>query len=177
MNENHLTASDVDLYAEEELAGPARAEMEKHLAICAACRVRVAPQRQIVSRLRGLPREDAAQDLAARVGTAVEFQGFQDRLRRSRLPFVVAAMFFSFIFLLWFGFQWVVALQVNGTLDFFSLLTSHPDVFSADSVDAAWALIEALPIGETALMLFALFMVILLVQQWMDTIHPRILNG
>jgi len=177
MNEHHLTADDLDLYVEGELTGSAVGELEKHLAVCAACRARVAPQRQIVGLLRALPREDAVQDLAARVGTAVEFQVFQDRLRRSRLPFVAAAMFFSFIFLVWFGLQWIVALQVNGTLDFFSLLTSRPDMFSAYSIDAAWALVEALPIGETALMLFALFMVILLLQQWLDTTHPRTLHN
>lgn len=177
MSENHLTARDLDLYVEEELDPSARVEVEEHLAGCDGCRRRLASARQFVRHVRAIPRESAAPDLVPRVQAAVEFQVFQDRLRRSRLPFLAAAMFFSLVFLVWFGFQWIVALQVNGTLDMFSLLASRPDLFSDYSIDAAWALIEALPLGETALMLFALFMMILLLQQWTETIHPRPLHS
>ncbi|MDE3088109.1 MAG: zf-HC2 domain-containing protein [Chloroflexota bacterium] len=173
MGAEHLKTSDLERYAEKTLDDRARAEVEKHLTECAGCRARLTRERQIEGTLRTLPRREPPRDLAARIGSAVELQVFQARLRRARLPFIVGAMCFSVLLMLWFGFQMIIALDENGTLDFFSILSSRPDVLSAYSVDAIWALIETLPLGEIVLTLFALFTVIVLAQQWVDTLRPR----
>ncbi len=172
MNDKHITASELDLYVENELTAPARAEMEAHLATCATCRAQVAFDQEMSRALRVLPRQEPPRDLAARIDSAVQVRVAQDQLRRARMPFIFAATVFSALLLVWFGFQLAVAFQVNGTFDFVSLLTSRPDIFSTDSIDAIWALIDAVPIGEIVLTLFALFTVIVLAQQWVETIRP-----
>lgn len=171
MNDKHLTLDDLESFVEDELDPRARAQVEEHVAECAPCRARLARARNLSRALYALPRRDPPLDLAARIGSAVESHVFQERLRRSRMPFIGAATFFSAVFLLWFAFQMVLAFQDNGTLDLISVLTARPDLFSLYSTDAIWAVIEALPLGETALTLFALFTVIVLAQQWVDAIR------
>lgn len=177
MNDEHLTASDLHPYVENELDEPARAEIEKHIRVCAPCRGREARERRLSRVLRTMPRQDAPRDLAARIGSAVEAHLFQERLRRSRMPFIAVAMCFSVLLLVWFGLQMIIAFEDNGTLEFVSLLASRPDVLSTYSIDAVWALIEALPLGEIALTLLALFTAFVLLQQWIDTVRPRTSYG
>ncbi len=173
MNDRHLTANEIDLYVEKDLGDRARTDTEGHLAGCALCRGRVARDQRLSSALQTVPRQEPPRELAARISSAVEAHVFQEQLRRSRMPFIAVAMCFSLLLTVWFAFQMVIALEENATLDFVSLVTDRPDVFSAYSVDAVWALIEALPLGEIALTLFALFTVIVLAQQWVDTIRPH----
>jgi predicted anti-sigma-YlaC factor YlaD len=173
MSDKHLTGDELDLYIEKELDDQARAEIERHLTDCAQCRGRLARDRRMNRALQTLPRQDPPRDLAARISSAVEVQVLQDKLRRSRMPFIFMATIFSLLLLIWFGFQMVIAFEENATLDFLSLLMDRPDIVSAYSIDAVWAVIEALPLGEIALTLFALFTVIVLAQQWVDTVRPQ----
>ena len=96
----------------------------------------------------------------------------QQRLQRARMPFITVATFFSLLLLLWFGFQMVIAFVDNGTFEILSLLSGRPDLFSTFFGDALWALLEALPLGEIVLTLFALFTVIVLAEQWVETVRP-----
>ncbi|MCL4395690.1 MAG: hypothetical protein M1482_12965 [Chloroflexi bacterium] len=169
----HLSREELDLYAEGELSGPRGEDRVRHLEQCRTCQARAANCRELIGALRALPREPASPELASRIAAAVDFQAFQVRLRRTRLPYVAAAMGLSLVLLVWFGIQTTIALQDNGTLYLLSLLTSRPEILSADTVDAIWACIEALPLSEGALLLSALFTVIVLVQQWIDAAHPR----
>ena len=173
MSDGHLDADDLNLYIDKELEQGARSRLDKHLANCALCRGRVAREERLSRALRATPRAEPPRDLAARISSAVQVHTVQEQLRRSRMPFIGVAMFFSVLLFVWFGFQMIVALADNGTLDFLWLLSNRPDVFSAYSVDAVWALVEAVPLGEIALTLFALFTVIVLAQQWIDTIRPH----
>ncbi len=173
MNDRHLTANEIDLYVEKDLDDRAHTDMEEHLAGCALCRGREAREQRLSSALQTVPRQEPPLDLAARIDSAVEVSVFQERLRRARMPFISVATCFSVLLMVWFAFQMVIALEENATLDFVSLVSERPDVFSAYSVDAVWALIEALPLGEIALTLFALFTVIVLAQQWVDTMRPH----
>jgi anti-sigma factor RsiW len=173
MLEQHLTVDDVERYVETELDAPVRAEMEQHLASCVMCRARVAHNRRVDAALRTLPRAKPPRDLAVRINAAVELRVTEERVRRGRVPLIAAATFFSFLLSLWFGFEMLVAFQENGALDLFSLFTSRPDVFSAYSTDAFFAIVEALPYGEIALTLFALFTVVVLAQQWAEAVQPR----
>ena len=172
MNDRHLTLDDLESYLDAEWDQRARARVEEHLAECAHCRARLARERELSRALSTMPRRDPPRELAARIGSAASARVFQERLRRSRLPFIGAATFFSAVFLLWFAFQMVIAFQNNGTLDLITVLTARPDLFSLYSTDAIWAVIEALPLGEITLTLFALFTVIVLAQQWVDAIRP-----
>jgi len=172
MSDKHLSADELDLYIEKELDEQARAELERHLADCAPCRGRFARNQRMDRALQTLPHQEPPHDLAVRIGSAVQVQVIQDRLRRSRMPFISMATIFSLLLMMWFGLQMVIALEENGTLDFLWLMRDRPDVVSAYSIDAVWALIEAVPLGEIALTLFALFTVIVLAQQWVDTIRP-----
>jgi predicted anti-sigma-YlaC factor YlaD len=173
----HISRDELDLYSEGELSGSRLEQVERHLEECRSCQARAANCREWVGELRALPREAPSPDLAPRIAAAVDLRIFQGRLRRSRLPFVAAAMGLSVLLVIWFGIQTVVALQDNGTLYLFSLLTSRPEILLADSVDTIWACIEALPLLQAVLMLSALFTVIVLVQQWIDTANPRTSTG
>lgn len=172
MNDKHLTANELDLYAEKGLDDRARVQIEEHLVDCARCRARLARDQRLSAALQALPRDEPSRDLALRIGAAAQAQVLQDQLRRSRMPFIVVATFFSLLLLLWFGFQMVVAFIDNGTFELLSLLSGRPDLFSAYFTDSLWALIEALPLGEIVLTLFAMFTVIVLAEQWVDTIRP-----
>ena len=172
MNDKHLTANALDLYVEKELDDDARTQIEEHLTKCVRCRRRLARDQWLGGALQAMPRAEPPRDLAARIGSAVQAQVLQERLQRSRLPFIVTATFFSLLLLVWFGFQMVIAFVDNGTFELLLLLSGRPDLFSAYFVDSLWALIEALPLGEIVLTLFALFTVIVLAEQWVDTIRP-----
>lgn len=172
MMDQHLTANAVDLYLEQGVDD--RASLDEHLAACALCRGRIARDQRIEGALRALPRENPPRDLTARITAAIELRVAQEQARQERLPFIAAATFFSVLLALWFGFEMLVAFQENGALDFFALISSHPEVFSAYSSDALFALIESVPISEIVLTLFALLTVVVLAQQWADAVQPRV---
>jgi predicted anti-sigma-YlaC factor YlaD len=171
MNNRHLTADILDAYLEQELDAPARVQAAEHLARCALCRRRLAREEELNRALHALPRREPSPELAARIGRAAETRVLQER-RRSRMPFIGAAAFFSILLLVWFGVQLALAFEENATFDLLSVLTTRPDLFSAYSTDAIWAVIEALPLGEIVLTLFALFTAIVLVGQWLETVRP-----
>jgi hypothetical protein len=89
------------------------------------------------------------------------------------MPFITIATFFSLLLLIWFGFQMVIAFIDNGTFEILSVFSGQPELLSAFYTDALWALLEALPLGEIALTLFALFTVIVLAEQWVETVRPH----
>lgn len=171
--QDHFTMTDVDLFVQQEIDAKILQGMEAHLATCPMCRGLVARDRQIESALLALPRAAAPRDLAIRITAAAELRIAEARARRERLPFIIAATFFSLVLSVWFGLQMLLAFQDNGALDFFSLITSHPEVFSSYSTDAYFALIESLPVSEIILTLFAVLTVLVLAQQWVDTIQPN----
>jgi predicted anti-sigma-YlaC factor YlaD len=171
MSENHLTANDIEQYVEN--AVDARAEIEQHLATCAQCRRRVARERRVDAALQTMPRAETPRELAVRISAAVELRVAQEQARRTRVPFIAVAMSFSLLLVLWFGMDAVLAFQESSALDFFTLFTDRPDLLSTYSFDAVLALIEALPISEILLTLFALVTAIVLTQQLVDTLRPR----
>ncbi len=173
MNDTHLTPDELELFAENEMDARTRVEIEKHVSECAMCRGNLEREQSLSRALRVLPRREPPHDLSARIGSAVQIHRVQEKLRRARMPFILVATGFSLLLLAWFTFQLVIALEDNGTLYLVSLLTSRPDVISAFAVDAVWAVIEALPLGEIVLTLFALFTVIVLAQQWIETVRPH----
>lgn len=178
--QDHFTTMDVDLYAEQGVDVKTLQRMKAHLATCPMCRGLVERDREIESALVELPRAMAPRDLVARIMSAAELRGAEARARRERLPFIIVATFFSFLLSIWFGLQMLLAFQDNGALDFFSLITSRPEVFSMYSADAYFALIESLPILEIVLTVFALLTVLVLAQQWVDIVQPNtsyLLNG
>lgn len=172
MFENHLTATDVEAYIENQTTPAARAAVEQHLAACAICRQHIAADRRLDAALRTISREPAPQDLAARIGANVELYQTQEQARRVRIPFLAGAMLFSILLVIWFAAELVVALQENGTVEFMTLLFDRPDLFSAYTVDAILAFAEALPMGELALTLFAILTVIVLMQQLLSSLTP-----
>jgi predicted anti-sigma-YlaC factor YlaD len=172
--ENHLTDPDVDSYVEQQMDCAERVRVDNHLAGCSACRSRVAREQRLEGLLRAMPRSDAPRDLSARINAAVDLRVGQERARRERLPLIILATFLSLIVTFWFGLQMLIGLQEEGALDLFSLVTSHPEIFSAYSTDAFFALAESLPILEMVLTLFALLTVIVLVQQWLDTTRTSV---
>ncbi len=171
MAENHLTSNDIELYIEKQMDDRARAAVQAHLGACPTCRARVAPNQQLDTALRSIARKNPPQDLAARISAAVELSVGQEQARRARMPLIAFAMSFSLLLALWFGFNMVIAFQEDGVLDFLGVFTSHSDL--AYSLDTLLALIEALPISEIALTLFALVTAIVLAQQLVDTGRPR----
>ena len=172
MNDKHLSDLELDHYVEKELDDRARAPIEQHLLICAQCRGLLAREQRLSADLRAQPREEPPRDLAVRIANAVQARVLQERLRRARMPFITVATFFSLLLLFWFGFQMVIALIDNGTFEILSLLSAQPDLFSTFFADDLWAILEALPLGEIVLTLFALFTVIVLAEQWVDTVRP-----
>ncbi len=170
--DRHLTALDIEAYIDEPPDKEVRAGMDAHLAACAVCRRRMAGNTRLNSLLQAIPRENAPRDLAARITAAVELRVAEDRARRERLPPMIAATCFSALVTLWFAFEMVVGLQENGAFDFVSLVTSRPEILSAYSTDAFWALVESLPLPEIVLTLFALLTVVVLASQLTEMVHP-----
>jgi anti-sigma factor RsiW len=171
MAANHLTSDDMEQYVEKQMGDRARAAMDEHLAACAICGARVARGQKLDAALHALPRARAPQDLAARISAAVEWRMEQERARRARMPLIAVALSFSLLLAVWFGLEMIIAFQDNGVLDFLAVFTSHSE-FSY-SPDTLMALIEALPLSEVGLMLFALVTALVLAQQLVDTIRPN----
>ncbi len=172
MSDVHLTDGEMELLLAEELDEPARLRTDGHIAACPACRRRVAQERRFEGGLSQLSRAEAPRDLAARIGAAADLRIAQEQRRRTRLPFLVAAMVFSILLTIWFALQILVAIQVDGAVEFLSLLANRPDVFSSYTGDALLALLESLPISEILLTLCAVLTVVVLAQQWVDTAQP-----
>src|SRR5512135_3102695 len=171
--QDHFTTMDVDQYVQQEIDAKTLHRLETHLATCPMCRGLVAREQRIESALLEMPRVAAPHDLMVRITAAAELRVAEARARRERLPFIIAATFFSLVLSIWFGLQMLLAFQDNGALDFFSLITSHPEVFSSYTTDAYFALIESVPVSEIILTLFAVLTVLVLAQQWVDTIQPN----
>jgi predicted anti-sigma-YlaC factor YlaD len=175
MNDQHLSDRQLDQYGEKDLDERARTQLEHHLENCVQCRSLVDREHRLIAVLRELPREELPRDLVVRIGNAAQARLSQERLKRARMPFITVATFFSLLLLFWFGFQMVIAFVDNGTFEILSVFSGQPDLFSTFFTDALWALLEALPLGEIVLTLFALFTVIVLAEQWVDTVRPRAL--
>ena len=173
MNGKHLTAENIELFIENESSERTSAAIGKHLAGCIICRMRVARSERIEDALLEMPREQPPQDLATRINAMIELHVAEMHARRAHLPFITLATIFSMLLVLWFGFQMVIALQENGALAFVSLFTSYPELVSAYSSDALFALIESLPIVEIVLTLLAILIVIALAQEWVTTLQLR----
>ncbi len=174
MDEKHLTAENVEQLIENELSAPARAAIDQHLTQCAECRGRVVRGQGMEAALRALPREQPPRDLVSRISALVEWRAAEARAARARLPLITLATLFSVVLALWFGYQMLVAFQENDALVFFSLFTASPEILSAYSSDALFALIESLPLVEIVLTFFAMVTVIVLAQQWVDAVQPRV---
>lgn len=172
MNDQHLSDHDLDHYVEKELDDRALSQIEEHLGTCVQCRALMDREQRLSAALRELPREQSPRDLAMRIGNAAQARVLQERLKRARMPFITVATFFSLLLLFWFGFQMVIAFIDNGTFEILSVFSGQPDLFSTFFTDALWALLEALPLGEIVLTLFALFTVIVLAEQWVETVRP-----
>lgn len=168
----HLTLFEIEEHNGQELRPEARAAADEHLAVCPLCQKRAVSDARLDGLLKGLPRDNAPRDLAVRITAAVELRVAEEKVRRDRLPLMIAATCFSAVATLWFGFQMLVSFQENGALDFVSLITSRPDVFSAYSSDAFLALLESLPIPEIMLTVFALVTVVVLALQLQETAAP-----
>ena len=172
MNDKHLSEHELDRYFEKELDERARVQAEEHLANCEHCRGLLAREQLLSTALRARPREQPPRDLAVRIGKAAQALAAQEQLQRARMPFITIATCFSLLLLLWFGFQMVIAFIDNGTFEILSLLSGQPDLLSTFFSEGLWALLEALPLGEIVLTLFALFTVIVLAEQWVETVRP-----
>ncbi|MEW5720833.1 MAG: hypothetical protein AB1817_19565, partial [Chloroflexota bacterium] len=97
----------------------------------------------------------------------------QEQARRTRVPFIAAATFFATLLAVWFCLELDVAFRENRVFDFWALFTSYSDWFSTDSLDALFALLEALPLSEIVLTLCALLTVGVLAQQLIESLRPR----
>lgn len=166
MSETHLTFDELERWNENQIDAGRRAQMEKHLAECALCRARVRYHQRLDTVLRALPRASVPTDLVARIEARVA----HEQGRRARLPFIVLAMLLSLLVALWFCIELGIALQENGILDFWTLLNSYSDQFSAELVIA---LLEAIPLTETLLTLCAFLTVGVFAQQLVETLRPR----
>ena len=175
MKDKHLSDRELDQYVERDIEDPARTQIEQHLEHCSQCRGLLDRERRLVAALRELPREESPRELVGRIGNAAQARLVQERLKRARMPFITIATFFSLLLLIWFGFQMIIAFIDNGTFEILSVFSGQPELLSAFYTDALWALLEALPLGEIALTLFALFTVIVLAEQWVETVRPRAL--
>jgi len=73
----------LDEYAEGELRPPRRSRVERHLADCERCRLRLQRLQEALKALSALPREQLPLDFAARVMSAVRLaQGLPERVGR-----------------------------------------------------------------------------------------------
>ncbi len=169
----HLTPLEIEQYAEQEVPATRRAAVDAHVAACDSCRAQATRHTRLTASLRALTRQAAPADLAARISTHVEQYLTQEQIRRTRVPLIASAMVFSFLLVLWFALEMIVAFQENGVLDFFTLYTNDPGLVSLYSWDAILALCETLPFSEITLTGFALITALVLAQQLVDTLRPR----
>ena len=172
--DKHLTADEIEQYIEKVLEDARRVELDQHLATCPACRVLVARDTRMNIALRALPYAQPPRELAAHIDAVIEARAAQEQARRTRVPYIAVATFFSTLLAVWFCLELEVAFQENGVFDFWALFTSYSDLFSADSWDALLALIEALPLSEIILTMCALLTVGVLAQQLIDSLRPRV---
>ncbi len=173
----HLTPSELKTYIERESEDVARATIELHLADCAFCRERTRRAERFETALREIPREHAPRELTERILAAVDWRAAQEQARRKRLPLVALATFFSLLLAVWLGAQMVIAFLQDDALEFFSLFTSRPDILSTYSSDALFALLESLPFVEIVLTAFAVLIAIVLAQQLMESVTPRVAHS
>jgi predicted anti-sigma-YlaC factor YlaD len=174
MADQHLTTIDIEQYVENQIDERSRAAIDQHLAACAACRARATKRQRIDSALRTIPRENPPLDLAARISATIEWRVRQSQQRRESTLLVAVATVFSLLLSIWFGIQVFVAFLENGGLDFLTLFTSHSEI--SYSPDALLALVEALPITEIMLTLFALVTARVLAASLVDAVRPRTLE-
>ena len=174
MFNQHLTASIIEQYVEKTLDDKQIVAIEQHLAACPACRACATRAHRVDAALHALPRTQPSSGFATRIGLAVEARVAQEQARRVRIPFIAIATVSSVLVALWFCLEVVIASQENGVFAFWALLTSYSDFFSADSLDALLALLEALPLTEILLMVCALLTVGILTLQLADSLraHP-----
>jgi len=173
MLDKHLTTLEIEQYIGKAMEDARRVELDRHLAACPACRARVARDTRMNLALRALPRVAPSRELAARIGAVVEARTAQEQARRTRVPYIASATFFATLLAVWFCLELGIAFQENGVFDFWALFTSYADLFSTDSWDALFALIEALPVSEIVLTVCALLTVGVLAQQLIDSLRPR----
>lgn len=173
----HLTPRELGMYVEKETEDIARAAIELHLADCVVCRERTHRAERFENALRELPREHAPRQLTERILATVDWRAAQEQARRKRLPFVALATLSSLLLSIWFGAQMVAAFLQDDALDFFSLFTSRPDLLSTYSFDAVFALLESLPFGEIVLTAFAVLIAIVLSQQLVESVTPRVAHS
>jgi predicted anti-sigma-YlaC factor YlaD len=67
----HIDRYTLEAYVENDLLAVQRRMVEAHVTVCPACQARLAVAKQIPALLYGLPREQPAPDLAARINVAV----------------------------------------------------------------------------------------------------------
>ncbi len=173
----HLTPRELETYVERETEDIARAAIELHLADCAVCRERTHRAERFENALHELPREHAPRQVTERILATADWRATQEQARRKRLPLVAVATLSSLLLAIWFGAQMVVAFLQDDALDFFSLLTSRPDILSAYSSDALFALLESLPFAEIVLTAFTVLIAIALSQQLVDSVTPRVAHS
>lgn len=173
----HLTSRELETHVEKESEDIARAAIELHLADCAVCRERTHRAERFESTLRELPREHAPRELTERILAAVDWRAAQEQARRKRLPLVALATFASLLLAVWFGTQMVIAFLQDDALDFFSLFTSRPDILSSYPLDSVSALMESLPVGEILMTAFAVLIAIVLAQQLVESVTPRVAHS
>lgn len=166
MREQHLTFDELEQLSNNELDPTRRLEVETHLTTCTVCRAHLNQYQRLDLALRALPYASLPTDLIARI----EMRANWEQVRRARLPFIALAMLLSFVVAGWFCVELGIALQENGILDFWTLLSTYSDQLSADLF---WALIEAIPFTETLLTLCALLTFGVFAQQLFETLRPR----
>ncbi len=162
----HLTPDQVEQLCDNELDATQRRVIEQHLEGCPLCRARVVQATRIQVALRAVPHLPLPSDLVNRIETRVTLE----QMRRARLPFLVLAMLGSLLVAGWFCLELALALQANGILDFWTLLTSYSEQFS---MELLFALLEAVPLTETLLTVCALLTVGVFTQQLVETLRPR----
>ena len=165
----------LDNYIERELAVDERAALEGHLESCSSCQHKLVHLRQVTALLYRLPAEEPAPNLATRIVAMVE-----DRV--SPVParwlwFHTAAIglgiLVSMYLLLTLGYQTLLAWQQGGAGQFISLLFSDPELIARYPAESLYAVLESLPVGESALTLGLSLVTLLLVEQLASTLTCR----
>lgn len=169
----HLTPRDLESYVTGAMEDPARAESTRHLADCAPCRARVDRARKLEEHLRALPRVNAPHHLNDRIIAAIDWRVTLEENRRRRMPYIAFATVASLFVSAWFLFQLMTALMEDDAVDYLSLFTRRPDLFSTYFSDAFFVLIESLPLLEIAMSIFAIAIMIVLAQQLIESWRTR----
>jgi predicted anti-sigma-YlaC factor YlaD len=169
----HLTPENLEIYVAGENEDSAREAMTRHLANCVACRARVYRAQKLEQGLRDLPLVNAPHHLNDKIIAAVDWRVSVEETRRLRMPYIAFATVASLIVSGWFLSQVMTALIEDDTVDFLSLFTSRPDLFSTYFSDALFVLIESLPLLEIAMSIFAIAIAIVLAQQLIESLQTR----